>query len=111
MRGVRLTRPLILEVAVRAGDGAGGYAEAWQARGTVWAEIRPGVGREGAAMGAAVAVQPLRVILRGLPVGHDLRPVAGMRFRDGARIFRVLAVTEADAGGRYLTCACEEVLG
>lgn len=111
MRGVRLTRPLILEVALRAGDGAGGYAEVWQARGTVWAEMRPGAGREGAAMGAAVAVQPLRVILRGLPVGHDLRPVAGMRFRDGARIFRVLAVTEADAGGRYLTCACEEVLG
>ena len=111
MRGVRLTRPLILEVALRAGDGAGGYAEVWQARGTVWGELRPGAGREGAAMGAAVAVQPLRVILRGLPVGHDLRPLAGMRFRDGARVFRVLAVTEADAGGRYLTCACEEVLG
>lgn len=111
MRGVRLTRPLILEVAVRAGDGAGGYAEVWQARGTVWAEVRPGAGREGAALGAAVAVQPLRVILRGLPVGHDLRPVAGMRFRDGARVFRVLAVMEADAGGRYLTCACEEVSG
>ena len=111
MKGVRLTRPLLLEVAVRAGDGAGGYVEAWQARGTVWAEVRPGAGREGAVLGSAVPVQPVRVILRGLPVGHDLRPVAGMRFRDGARAFRVLAVTEADAGGRYLTCACEEVSG
>lgn len=111
MKGLRLTRPLTLEVAMRAGDGAGGYAETWQARGTVWAELRPGAGRAGAALGAAVAVQPVRVILRGLPVGHDLRPVAGMRFRDGARVFRVLAVAEADAGGRYLTCACEEVSG
>ncbi|WP_371410672.1 head-tail adaptor protein [Tabrizicola sp. TH137] len=108
---MRLTRRLTLEVAMRAGDGAGGYAEVWQARGTVWAEVRPGAGREAAALGAAVPVQPLRVILRGLPLGHDLRPVAGMRFRDGARAFRVLAVTEADAGGRYLTCACEEVSG
>ena len=111
MRGVRLMRPLTLEQATRAGDGAGGYAEVWRARGTVWAEIRPGAGREGAALGAAVPVQPLRVIVRGLPQGHDLRPLPGMRFRDGARLFRVLAVTEADAGGRYLACACEEVTG
>lgn len=111
MRGVRLTRPLTLEVAVRAGDGAGGFAEQWQARGTVWGEVRPGAGREGAALGASVAVQPVRVILRGVPMGHALRPLAGMRLRDGARVFRVLAVTEADAGGRYLICAGEEVSG
>jgi head-tail adaptor len=109
MRGVRLTRPLTLEVAQRAGDGAGGYAEAWHALGTVWAEVRPGSGRAGDAMGAAVSVQPLRIVVRGVPQGHDLRPVPGMRFRDGARLYRLLAVTEADASGRYLICAAEEV--
>jgi len=109
MRGVRLTRPLTLEAAVRVADGAGGYAEAWQALGTVWADVRAGSGREGTALGAAVPVQALRIILRGLPQGHVMRPAAGMRFRDGARLYRLLAVTEADAGGRYLVCAAEEV--
>ena len=109
MRGVRLTRALVLEVAQRVADGAGGFAEQWQALGTVWADVRPGAGREGDALGAAVAVQPLRIVVRGVPQGHALRPVAGMRLRGGARLFRLLAVTEADAGGRYLICAAEEV--
>jgi head-tail adaptor len=111
MKGVRLTRPLILESASRAGDGAGGYSEVWQALGTVWADLRPGTGREGDAMGAAVAVQPVRIVVRGLPQGHAMRPRAGMRFRDGERLFRLLAVTEADGSGRYLICAAEEVSG
>ena len=111
MRGVRLSRPLILEAAQRAGDGAGGFAETWQALGTVWAEVRPGSGRAGEALGVAVPVQPLRITVRGLPQGHGLRPVPGMRFRDGARLFHLLAVTEADAAGRYLICAAEEVSG
>ena len=109
MRAVRLTRALVLEAAARVADGAGGFAEAWQARGTVWAEVRPGAGRADAALGAAVAVQPVRIMVRGVPQGHAMRPAAGMRFRDGARLFRLLAVTEADAGGRYLICAAEEV--
>ena len=111
MRAVRLTRALVLEVAQRVGDGAGGWTEVWAALGTVWAEVRPGAGREGEALGAAVPVQPLRIVVRGVPQGHALRPVAGMRFRDGARLFRLLAVTEADAAGRYLICAAEEVSG
>lgn len=111
MRAVRLTRALVLEAAERTGDGAGGFSEVWQARGTVWAEVRPGAGREGDALGAAVAVQALRIMVRGLPQGHAMRPAAGMRFRDGAQLFRLLAVTEADAGGRYLVCAAEEVSG
>jgi len=109
MRAVRLTRALVLESAVRTGDGAGGFAEVWQALGTVWAEVLPGAGREGAVLGAAVPVQALRITVRGVPQGHLMRPEAGMRFRDGARLFRLLAVTEADAGGRYLVCAAEEV--
>ncbi|NBE08684.1 head-tail adaptor protein [Paragemmobacter ruber] len=111
MRAVRLTRALVLEAAARVADGAGGFAEVWQVRGTVWAEVRPGAGRSGNALGAAVAVQPLRIVVRGLPAGHAMRPAAGMRFRDGARLFRLLAVTEADAGGRFLICAAEEVSG
>jgi head-tail adaptor len=109
MRAVRLTRALVLEAAQRVADGAGGFAQQWQALGTVWADVRPGAGREGDALGASVAVQALRIVVRGVPQGHTMRPVAGMRLRDGARYFRLLAVTEADAGGRYLICAAEEV--
>lgn len=111
MKGVRLTRPLQLEIAQRSADGAGGYAEAWVVLGTVWADVRPGPARAGDALGAAVPVQPLRILVRGVPQGHALRPAAGMRFRDGQRLFRLLAVTEADGGGRYLVCTAEEVSG
>lgn len=111
MRGARLNRPLVLEAMERAGDGAGGWTEVWQARGTVWAEVRPGAGRETGGMEASASVQALRIVVRGLPQGHVLRPVAGQRFRDGTRRFRILAVTERDGTGRYLLCSAEEVTG
>ena len=109
MRAVRLTRALVLESAVRSGDGAGGFSESWQALGTVWADVRPGSGRGGEVLGVAVPVQPMRIMVRGVPQGHVMRPKAGMRFRDGVRLYRVLAVTEADGTGRHLVCAAEEV--
>jgi hypothetical protein len=34
-----------------------------------------------------------------------------MRFRDGARLFRIEAVTEADADARYLLCIASEETG
>lgn len=111
MSGLRLDRPLVLEAMERAGDGAGGWVETWVPRGTLWAHVRPGAGREAAGMGAAASVQALRIVVRGLPQGHALRPVAGQRFRDGARVFRVLAVTESDGTGRHLLCSAEEVTG
>jgi head-tail adaptor len=44
-------------------------------------------------------------------VGSDRRPRPDQRFREGARLFRILAVAEADAQGLYLTCfAREEVV-
>ncbi len=108
MSGVPLNRALVLEVPLRVADGAGGFAEGWQAMGTVWAEVRAGAGRMGGGMEAAATVQTLRITLRGLPQGHALRPVAGQRFRDGGRVYRIGAVTERDSAGRYLICAAEE---
>jgi head-tail adaptor len=34
-----------------------------------------------------------------------------MRFRDGARLYRIGAVSEADATGRYLVCFASEETG
>lgn len=111
MNGVRLDRALVLEVPVRVGDGAGGFAEGWQAAGTLWAEVRPAVGRMVGMMEGLAVSQSLRITVRGLPQENALRPRAGQRFRDGARLFLIGAVTEQDGRGRYLICVAEELFG
>lgn len=109
MSAPRLNRRLILEAPVRLPDGAGGYATGWEALGVHWAEIRPGTGREAAGVAIALSQVPLRIAVRAAPHGAQARPVADQRFREGARLFTILAVTESDPEGRYLTChAIEE---
>ena len=49
-----------------------------------------------------------RITVRAAPVGAPSRPRPDQRFREGARVFRILAVAERDAVGRYLTCFAEE---
>jgi len=106
----RLNRPLVLETPVRTADGAGGYVGGWAALGTLWAEIRPGTGREAAGVAIPLARVPVRIVVRAAPWGDPARPRAEQRFRSGSRVFEISAVTESDADGRYLTChATEEV--
>lgn len=106
----QLTRALVLETPVTAPDGAGGFATDWQALGTHWAEIRAGTGRERlAALGPSGEVR-LRILVRAAPHGSDRRPRPDQRFREGARLFRILAVAEADVQGRYLICTAQEEL-
>lgn len=104
----RLNRPLLLEGEVAVPDGAGGFAQSWAGLGVVWGAVVPGSGREAAGVEVPLSVQAFRIWVRGAPVGAPSRPVAGQRFRDGARLFAILAVTEADADGRYLVCAARE---
>ena len=104
-----LNRALVLEAPVEMPDGAGGFGSGWQILGTLWAEVSPGRGRRAAGVEVAVSKAPYRITVRGAPSGARSRPVAGQRFRDGSRIFDVLAVTERDPGGRYLVCTAEEV--
>ena len=66
------------------------------------------IGRDAAGQEVVLTSVPYRITLRGSPVGAPSRPVAGQRFRDGSRIFTILAVSEADAVGRYLICAAQE---
>lgn len=107
----RLTRPLLLEARERAPDGMGGFTEIWAPRATLWAEVAPGSGRVAGGEFHATATTPYRITLRSAPVGHPHRPQPGQRLRDGARMFRILAVSEADARGLYLmVSAVEEVV-
>lgn len=108
MRPFNATRPLTLEGAVRLADASGGYSESWQALGTLWADIRPGAGRREADEFAARAAVPLRVHVRGAPAGAPSRPVPGQRFREGTRLYSILAVAEADPRGAWLVCHCVE---
>jgi head-tail adaptor len=108
MSGPVLNRPLVLEERVEVGDGAGGLTTSWTALGTLWAEVDARSGREGRLGGAVVARASFRITVRGAAVGAASRPRPDQRFRDGVRVFRILAVTEADAGARFLTCFAQE---
>ncbi len=105
---VHLRRRLVLERQVAVPDGAGGFAASWALVGYLWAEVAPGAGRAGGAEEYPVARQPFRITVRGAAPGAASRPVAGQRFRDGTRVFAILAVTERDPEGRYLVCAAVE---
>ncbi len=108
MRRPVLSRPLVLESVVRHSDGAGGFVESWTALGTLWAEVRPRSGGERDREEVGVSRLDVRVTVRAAPAGASTRPEAGQRFREGARIFRILAVTEPDISGRFLTCLARE---
>ncbi len=111
MSAPRLNRKLVLEAAQRAPDGAGGWTLSWVALGALWARLDPGTGRERAGEFVTLSAVPYRITVRAAPQGAPSRPRPEQRFRDGARVFRITAVTEEDAQGHYLTCfAQEEVL-
>jgi SPP1 family predicted phage head-tail adaptor len=103
-----LNRRLVLEARERVPDGAGGFVETWQALGTLWGEVDTRSGRDDTAAEIALGHVGLRIRVRAAPVGAPSRPLPGQRFREGARIYRILAVSEADARARYLVCFARE---
>lgn len=111
MNPPRLNRRLVLEAAQRVPDGSGGHVLNWVALGTLWARVEAGAGRERAGEFVTLSSVPYRIVVRAAPEGAPSRPRPEQRFRDGARLFRITAVTDGDAAGHYLTCfAQEEVL-
>jgi len=108
MRAPVLNRRLVLEGAVRSADGAGGHATGWAPLGVLWAEVTSGSGRGVAVAAGELGLVSHRITLRAAQAGAPSRPVAGQRLREGARLFRILAVTEGDVHGRWLTCLAQE---
>lgn len=108
MSAPRLNRQLVLEGAVRSSDGAGGFSESWAALGTLWAEVTARTGRERAEAGGPVSAVSYRIVLRATPVGAPSRPRPEQRFREGARLFVIQAVTERGPDGQFLTCFADE---
>ena len=100
---VHLNRPLVLQTPTRVADGAGGFVLAWVSEGVV-----PGAGSEAAGVEVNLAKVPYRITVRGAAVGSPQRPRPEQRFEDGSRHFLILAVTERDPNGQYLTCFARE---
>lgn len=104
-----LNRKLILENEERVADGAGGWTTVWKALGDVWASIESRYGREVEDGGRQVSRVTHRITVRGAAFGAPSRPRSDQRFREGARIYTIRGVSEADLRGRYLVCwAVEE---
>lgn len=103
-----LDRKLELQNAELVSDGAGGWSKSWVALGAIWASIRARSAREIEQGAQQRSRASHRILVRAAPPGSDARPRADQRFRDGARVFLIRAVTEADARGRYLLCWADE---
>jgi len=84
----RLKTRLVLEAPSETPDGQGGVTRSYSAVATVWAAVTPLPAREAVEADAAGATERVRIVLRdefALTLAH--------RFRDGARIYRVAALS------------------
>lgn len=104
----QLSRRLTLERQTRVSDNSGGFNVTWEPVGTLWAEIRPGSGGERLEDFLKVSRVPYRITVRAAPAGSPSRPQPDQRLREGMRTFRILAVSDRDSRGRYLTLFTEE---
>ena len=97
-----LNRRLVLEAPVETADGAGGVTRRYEAAGTLWASVEPASARSAVEAGSLGATVTHRIRIRFYPditVRH--------RLREGARIFRIVALGEKD-NRRFLEIAAEE---
>jgi SPP1 family predicted phage head-tail adaptor len=97
-----LRRRLTLEEPVETSDGAGGVTRGYVAVATLWAEVTPVSARADITADSSGAVVRLHIVIRmraGLTTRH--------RLRDGARIYRIVALRES-ADRRYLEIEAEE---
>ncbi len=99
----QFNRRLTLEAPVEMPDGAGGVTRIYEAVATLWASVTPVSARE-----HSEAVQ------RGISITHriGLRFSADItsrhRFRDGERIFRIVALRDRDGRKRFLQIEADE---
>lgn len=101
-----LRHRLVLEVPVETPDGAGGVTRGYATVGVVWAKLTPIAARDdlvAAGAGATVTHSMLVRARTDLTTRH--------RLRDGARVFRIVALRDADGRGRFVEIQAEERTG
>ena len=84
-----LNRRLTLEAPIESDDGAGGVTRSFSTVATLWASVTPVAAREAVEGGALGATVTHRI---GIRFRADI--TLRHRFRDGARIFRIVAMRE-----------------
>jgi SPP1 family predicted phage head-tail adaptor len=98
-----LRHRLVLEETQRVSDGAGGFTEDWVTVAAVWAAIRPSGGGESVEAGRLAGRMTHDVTIR-----YRAGVTPAMRFRQGNRLFQILAAIDEDERKRMLRCLCEE---
>lgn len=98
-----LRHRLTLEEAERVSDGGGGFTETWVEVAIVSAALRPSGGSEGIDSGRLAGRVTHEVTLR-----YRAGVVPAMRFRQGSRVFHILAAFDEDERKHWLRCLCEE---
>ena len=94
---------LVLEEPQRVSDGAGGFIESWVTVASVWAAIRTSGGGEAVEAGRLAGR-----VTHGVTLRYRAGVTPAMRFRQGVRVFHILAVIDEDERKRMLRCLCEE---
>jgi SPP1 family predicted phage head-tail adaptor len=88
---------------VESADGAGGVVRSFDEVATLWASVTP--------LSAARQIEAERLGARvthrlRLRFSHDI--TTRHRFRDGERIYRIVALRDRDGGKRFLEIEAEE---
>jgi SPP1 family predicted phage head-tail adaptor len=98
-----LNRRLALEAPVESADGAGGVTRTFSEIATLWVSVMP--------VSAARAIEAERL---GAKVTHRLHLrfsddiTTRHRFRDGARIYRIVTIRDRDGRKRFLEIEAKE---
>jgi SPP1 family predicted phage head-tail adaptor len=97
-----MNRRLTLEAPVETPDGAGGVTRSHAAIATLWAAVEAVAARGDVVAAASGATVTHRISIR---MSGDI--TTRHRFRDGARVFRIVSMRERD-NGRFLEIHAEE---
>jgi SPP1 family predicted phage head-tail adaptor len=97
-----LRRRLVLEAPIEVSDGAGGVTRGYEAATTLWAQVTPVSTRADIAADSLGAATRHSIVIRARP---DI--TTRHRFREGARVYRIVTVRES-VRRRFLEIDAEE---
>jgi len=100
-----MRKQVVVQAEQPTADGAGGYALAWAAVATVWAEIKPVSGREILMAGQQQGRVTHKIIMRWR---KDFALTTDMRLLCGARVFNIRSIINEGERDRQATLLVEE---
>jgi SPP1 family predicted phage head-tail adaptor len=98
-----LNHRLVLEQPVETADGAGGVTRGYAAVTTLWAALAPVSAR-----GAVEADDLAADVTHRITIRFRSDVTTRHRLRDGARIFRIVALRSPDESGRFVQIDAQE---